>query len=152
MYQKIVVPLDGSELAECVFPHIEGLVKACSVREIVFIRVVVPTYPFLGNFAISEAEVDKVDTERKNRAEKYLRDVLKKLKYEGVKTHAQVLVGGMPESIAEYCANNKIEMIVIATHGRSGVGKFMIGSIADRLLRSSSIPVLMVRAPGSLTT
>jgi nucleotide-binding universal stress UspA family protein len=152
MYQKIVVPLDGSELAECVFPHIEGLVKACSVREIVFIRVVVPTRPFHGDFAITKSEVDKVDSGRKNRAEQYLRKILEKLKYEGVKTHAQVLVGGVSESITEYSANNKIEMIVIATHGRSGVGKFMLGSIADRLLRSSSIPVLMVRAPGSLIT
>jgi nucleotide-binding universal stress UspA family protein len=152
VYQKIVVPLDGSELAECVFPHIEGLVKACSVREIVFIRVVVPTRPFHGDFAISESEVDKIDSGRKTRAERYLREVLGKLKYEGVKAHTQVLVGGVPESIAEYCSANKIEMIVIATHGRSGMGKFMLGSIADRLLQSSSIPVLVVRAPGTLTT
>jgi nucleotide-binding universal stress UspA family protein len=150
MYQKIVVPLDGSKLAECVLPHVEALAKTCSVKQIVFVRVVEPFRPFHGTFALSESEVKKIDAEHKHATEKYLKEVLERVKYEGVEVKTQVLVGRIPESIAEFVEKHNMQLVIIATHGRSGVSKFMLGSIADRLLRSSRVPILMVRAPGSL--
>jgi nucleotide-binding universal stress UspA family protein len=150
MYQKIVVTLDGSELAECVLPHVEALVKSCAVKQIVFVRVVEPFRSFHGNFSLSESEVKKIDAEHKNAAEKYLKEVLGKNKYEGIEVQAQILVGRVTESIAEFVTKHNMQLIIIATHGRSGIGKFRLGSIADRLLRSSHAPILMIRAPGAL--
>jgi len=59
-----------------------------------------------------------------------------------------VLSGRAAETLAEYATRNEVDLIVIATHGRSGVSRWVMGSVADRLLRSVNAPVLMVRAPG----
>jgi nucleotide-binding universal stress UspA family protein len=53
------------------------------------------------------------------------------------------------ESLVDYCVDNEIDLIIIATHGHSGVTRWVRGSVADKILRSSRIPVLMIRAPGT---
>jgi nucleotide-binding universal stress UspA family protein len=58
------------------------------------------------------------------------------------------MVGKVAESIADYATKNGVDLIIIATHGRSGVSRWVWGSVADRVLRSACVPVLMVRAPG----
>jgi len=65
-----------------------------------------------------------------------------------VEVKTGVLKGNPAESLADYASKNKVDLIVIATHGRSGVSRWVWGSVADRLLRSACVPVLMVRAPG----
>jgi nucleotide-binding universal stress UspA family protein len=62
-----------------------------------------------------------------------------------------VLSGREAESLVDFVEANGIEMIIIATHGRSGVSRWVRGSIADRILRASRVPVLMVRAPGTMS-
>jgi len=147
MYKKIVVTLDGSKLAECVFPHVKALAETCAVKQIVFVRVVEPLQPFSESFALSESMIKKISVEHEQEAKKYLKEVLEKNKFEGIDVQAQVLVGKIPESIIKFVKKHNMQLILIATHGRSGIGIFMLGSIADRILRSSPVPVLMVRAP-----
>ncbi len=57
-------------------------------------------------------------------------------------------MGGVAEGIADYATKNDADLIIMATHGRSGISRWVLGSVADRVLRSSCVPVLMVRAPG----
>jgi len=71
-----------------------------------------------------------------------------RVKFEGVKCQWEVITGTVAENLADYAAKKAIDLIVIATHGRSGVSRWVWGSVADRILRSSCTPVLMVRAPG----
>ena len=66
------------------------------------------------------------------------------------KRQAEVLVGRVAESLADYTETKGIDLIVIATHGRSGISRWVRGSIADRVLRFSPVPVLMVRANSSM--
>jgi nucleotide-binding universal stress UspA family protein len=151
MYEKIMVPLDGSELAECVLPHVEGLIKGCHVSNVVFVRVVEPiTAPVgIGNVYIGREESRERESTRKSAVKDYLNQIVDRLKHEGTELHSEVLVGRVADSLADYTEKNDIDLILIATHGRSGVTRWVRGSIADKILRSSNAPVLMVRAPGT---
>ena len=151
MYEKIMVPLDGSELAECVLPHVEGFIKGCHVSNVVFVRVVEPiTAPVgIGNVYIGREESRERESTRKSAVKDYLNQIVDRLKHEGTELHSEVLVGRVADSLADYTEKNDIDLILIATHGRSGVTRWVRGSVADKILRYSNVPVLMVRAPGT---
>ena len=151
MYRKILVPMDGSKLAECVLPHVEALAKGCQVNEVEYVRIFEPfRMPQSGDFIMSEKEMAKLDAEHKGEEEKYIQGVVKKSQKSGVKALGKVITRqkGVAEDLAEYAAKTGADLVVIATHGRSGASKWVWGSVADRVLRSSCVPVLMVRAPG----
>jgi len=149
MYQTILVPLDGSKLAECVLPHVDTLVKGAQTKRVIFARVVDPFRPPPSDYILDDAQLKKIDSENKAESEKYLKGILGQAKYGGgVRVESVVLYGNVADSLAEYANKNEADIIVIATHGRSGISKWVWGGVADRILRSSCVPVLMVRAPG----
>ena len=150
MYQKILVPLDGSGLAECVLPHVESIAKGCGVQNVVFLRVVEPFQAPSGEARsiFTDEEIKRIDSENKATAENYLNQLVNRTKYDGVNIQTDMISGRAADSIAEYATKNEVDLIIIATHGRSGISRWVWGSVADRLLRSSCVPVLMVRAPG----
>ncbi len=150
MYKKVLVPLDGSELAECVLPHLETIAGGCGLQNVIFLRVVKPFYPinsYMGD-SISAIDVVRINKDAEKAAEDYLKQLTEKVKYPGVKVRWEMVKGNEAESITEYAKNNEVDLIIIATHGRSGVSRWVWGSVADRVLRSACVPVLMVRAPG----
>ena len=149
MYSTILVPLDGSKLAECVLPHVETLVKGSQAKRVIFARVVEPFLPPTSEYIFSDDQIKKVDKENRAYAEKYLKEIVGQAKYgSGVRIETTILSGNVPDSLAEFANKNGADIIVIATHGRSGVSRWVWGGVADRILRSSCVPVLMVRAPG----
>ena len=77
-------------------------------------------------------------------------DVIGRVKPGGVEYRADVLVGKVADCLVDYVDAQKIDLVLIATHGRSGISRWVRGSIADRVLRSSKAPVLMVRADGKM--
>ena len=153
MYSNIVVPLDGSELAECVLPHVETIARGCGTKKITFIRVIEPLYlsmtidPEQG-YAINPKDLQKFEEDARKAAEHYLSNLILKTKYNGVTVQWDVISGKAAESIADYAEKAKADLITIATHGRSGVSRWVLGSVADKLVRTSSVPVLMIRSPG----
>lgn len=149
MYEKIMVPLDGSELAECVLPHVEGFIKGCHVSNVVFVRVVEPITAPVGNVYVGREESRERESTRKSAVKDYLNQIVDRLKHEGTELYSEVLVGRVADSLADYTEKNDIDLILIATHGRSGVTRWVRGSMADKILRYSNVPVLMVRAPGT---
>ncbi len=150
MYNKIVVPLDGSKLAECVLAHVEALAKGCQVKEVSFIRVVEPfTPPRNPEYHINPKDITQMNESRKAEALDYLKKTTSIAQYAGVKVGQDMIFHSpVADSIIEYCKKNQADLIIIATHGRSGVSRWVYGSVADRLLRAACYPVLMVRAPG----
>ncbi len=148
MYQKILVPLDGSELAECVLPHVESIAKGCGVEEVVLVRVVEPFNLPSGYAYLSPEQIKEIDTENEVIAKDYLNQMVSQVKLDGVKVQTQVIIGKAADSLADYATKNGFDLIVIATHGRSGISRWAWGSVADRVLRSACVPVLMIRAPG----
>ena len=102
-----------------------------------------------GDYVISPEILEQTESARKSAAKDYLDQVIKRFQHEGTALHSEILFGRAAESLADYTKENDIDLIVIATHGRSGVTRWVRGSVADKVLRFSSVPVLMVRAPGT---
>lgn len=153
MYTKIMVPLDGSELAECVLPHVEAITTGCKITNVVFVRVVNPvqlpaSVPARGEFGFNEKERQKLEEQRKQNAEAYLKNMTQSTRFEGAVLSYEVLEGKVADTLAHWAEQNGVDLIVIASHGRSGVSRWVMGSVADRVLRSACVPVLMIRAPG----
>jgi len=150
MYRKIMVPLDGSELAECVLPHVEAFIEECHVNKVVFVRVVEPATAFYsGDYPISPELLQEKESADQSIAQDYLDQILNRLKHKRTELDSKVLVGRVADSLVDFTEKNDFDLILIATHGHSGVKRWVRGSIADKVLRASNIPVLMVRAPGS---
>ena len=149
MYKKIMVPLDGSDLAECVLPHAEAIAMGCEVKNVTFVRVVEPLHlPSASEWVPTPEERERIESGHRSDAQDYLTELVGRLKYDGVDLQSEVIMGKAAESLADYAEKNGVDLIVIATHGRSGVSRWVWGSVADRILRSACVPVLMVRAPG----
>lgn len=150
MYKKIMVPLDGSSLAECVLPHVEAIAKGCAVKGLILLRVVEPERVY----TVSDSSIDPNlaatrESERKKAAEKYLNEIADRITEMGLPCEVKAVAGRVAERLVDYCVENGVDLIIIATHGRSGVTRWVRGSVADKILRSSTIPVMMVRAPGT---
>jgi nucleotide-binding universal stress UspA family protein len=153
MYNKIMVPLDGSELAECVFPHLEAIARGCQISTVVFVRVIDPdlppdSLPTSSEFGLRKTDLEKLEKHRSSRAEDYLTQVISRLDYNWIHVESEILVGKVAESLADYAVKKEVDLILVASHGRSGISRWVMGSVADRIVRTSCCPVLMVRAPG----
>lgn len=153
MYNKIMVPLDGSELAECVMPHVEAITTGCKITQVVFVLVVDPiqlpaSVPAMGEYGFSEKERRELEEQRKQSAADYLKKIAEKTRLQGAALNYEVLEGKVAETLAHWAEQNGVDLIVIASHGRSGISRWVMGSVAERILRSACVPVLMVRAPG----
>lgn len=149
MYKKIMVPLDGSKLAECALPHLETIALGCQPAEVIIVQAVEPiAIPYgveMSKFASLE-QVKEFETHHKAAAEKYQAGVIRQLKEKGIAATGAVIYGKAGDALTEYAEKNRIDLVIIATHGRSGLSRWTWGSVADRLLHSLRMPVLMIRA------
>jgi nucleotide-binding universal stress UspA family protein len=153
MYQKILLPLDGSKLAECIIPYAEELGKLKPSIEIVLLQVCDPPviladYPEGAMPHGWEEHVEEQKTLMQKQCAVYIEDMAKKLRDQGFKVVAHSRLGNPAEQIMDHASENNVDMILMASHGRSGISRWAYGSVADKVLRSSCIPVLMVKAPG----
>jgi nucleotide-binding universal stress UspA family protein len=146
-----MVPLDGSELAECVLPHVEAIATGCKVTTVTLVMVVPPLRMYGGaETRISPEERKHLEEDSVKIATAYLEEKAKLLRDKGGLIEVKVLLGNVLDRLVGYTEDNGVDLIVIATHGRSGVSRLFLGSVADRLLRHAPVPVLMVRTPGSV--
>ncbi len=135
--ERILVPLDGSDCAEMVLPKVEKL--ASELKASVALLRVVYAHTFTG-VDPTEAEVKVV-----REGEDYLRTIEERLKAKGLKVDTHVRYGSDAEEILDHAAQKDIDFIAMTTHGRSGVKRFLIGSVAEKILRHSPKPVFLVR-------
>ena len=149
MYNKIVIPVDGSELAECVLPHIENIVNHGGVQEIVFLRVIESVSASIAgsDFIMGEEESRSLHNRQEGAAQDYLDQLIKRLQYDTVTVSSKVITGKAAENIADFAAHQEADLVIMATHGRSGVTRWVMGSVAERVIRWSCVPVLIVRPP-----
>jgi nucleotide-binding universal stress UspA family protein len=144
MYQKILVPLDGSKLAECALSHVKNLAKDGAV-EVILLNVV-HVYIKRDSEMSGYFDIHKVRENLFMESRKYLADVESRLVSEGIKIKMESLEGNRPaDTISAYARENGVDMIVIATHGYTGLKKLMLGSVALGVLHESHIPVLLIR-------
>lgn len=141
MYEHILVTLDQSDLAEKALPHAVDIAKAfgATIHLVSVVPVVDPETMLAAGAVIDwEGQVDH--------AREYMSGVRKRVMAEGVEAEWDVCQGDVAEEILRYCDQQDCDLIVMSTHGRSGLGRWVYGSIADRVLRHATVPVLLVRA------
>ena len=146
MYKKILVPLDGSELAEKVLPHVTALAKG-SGTEVTLASVVQLTMGAAGAKleAMPEAAAER-KAALKAEALIYLEKVQRDLKDRGVTAHCAALQGDVASQLIAFAEQKGFDLIAMATHGRSGIDRFVMGSIAEKVVRGTVKPVLLVRS------
>jgi nucleotide-binding universal stress UspA family protein len=145
--RTMLVPLDGSKYAEAVLPHVRALAgrKDGETTSVVLLRV------FEEPFATADypepdwkEHVERMIGRFKEEAEKYIQGVRSDLAAEGLKVTGEVLMGNPAESIIDYAQRHRPDLIVMATHGASGLSRWEYGSIADKVLRGADTPIFMV--------
>ena len=154
MFKRILVCLDGSDLAEQILPYaVEQAVRFEST--VVLLRVVPwpimvsPGIPGVAGEAFVNLGMERQVEQEEHKAELYLNTVAKRLLEEnGLHANCVTMQGSPGQAIVQYAARDKSELIAIATHGRSGPGRVIFGSVADFVLRQSGLPILLIR-PGT---
>jgi len=151
MYEKILVPLDGSKLAECVVPHVIKIAKDCKVKKVILLRVCTPiniTADFPSDRPETwEEHVKNLNYIASRQCSLYLDDVEKMLRDAGLQNVEVVgLLGDAGSMIVDYINNNDIGLVIMASHGRSGPSRWAFGSVAEKVSRSSRAPVMIVHA------
>jgi len=151
MYKKIMVPLDGSKLAESVLPHVEAIAKGTNAEEVILVSVTerVLGYRLVSDYGqpTEEKIVPEAVGKMEKQAQKYLDRVAKGLEAKRIETETLVLLGNPAEEIILNAKHYGADLIIMASHSRSGISRWTHGSVADKVFRASSVPVLMVRAP-----
>ncbi len=151
MIKKIVVPLDGSKLAECALPYAEELAAKCKA-DVVLVSVTERVQGFRLVEDVSQPTEERLAPEAvgkmERQAKKYLDRLAKGLEAKGVKVTKEVLLGDPAEEIIIYTEVKKCDLIVMASHGRGGPSRWAHGSVSDRVFRAVCVPVMMIRAPG----
>jgi nucleotide-binding universal stress UspA family protein len=141
MYKKILVPLDGSELAEKALDHAEKLAKAFDAEIILF--QVVPFMPMYGPPDLVMPLI--VDDKQKERAERYLTNLAEEMKTRGHKVTAIVKTGQqVAVEIIDFAKKSGVDLIVMCTHGYSGITLWVLGSVAHKVLTRAETPILLI--------
>jgi nucleotide-binding universal stress UspA family protein len=145
MYTKILVPLDGSELAESVLPYVKWFTEVSKVNEIFFLRVVEP-FHMAGGLEAQVMPEDKklIEQDAAVLARKYLDKIAARFKDTGITLHRVVNAGKPAPTIAEYVGKSDVDLIIMATHGFSGIHRWVRGSVADEIVHAARAPVFLV--------
>ena len=142
MYKRVTVPLDGSMVAEGIIPFMLEIAGPLDM-EIVLLRVLVPVPPTVieGSRHIEVEDVER----RRAEAEAYLAPIAADLRTKGVRVRTLVRRGEPAAEIIAGAREAGSDLIAMTTHGRSGLGRLLFGSIAEAVLRHSDIPVFLMR-------
>jgi len=151
MLRKILVPLDGSKVAEAVLPYVESLVSGLAPGikgEVTLFHVLSSTYYVVAGEAgapvpYTDAEIEQI----KKKTMDYLDKAGEGLRSKGAVVECKVGVGRAAEEINKAADEINAGLVAMSTHGRSGLSRWAFGSVTDRVLRGGNRPVLMVRAP-----
>jgi nucleotide-binding universal stress UspA family protein len=146
MYTKILVPLDGSELAENALPYLEWFLKVSNVNEVVFLRVV-EHFQVPGGIegTIIPEERKRIEDDATKLARNYLNKVAGRYKAGKAKIGTVVKVGKPAEVVADYVAKADVDLIIMATHAFSTIRRLVSGSVADEILHAAHVPVFLVK-------
>jgi len=148
MYKKILAPLDGSEFSECSLDHVTAVAKGCQVPNVILLHVVEPHDRYTGYTGISKEMLGEIQKELRTNTEDYLAKVVDKLKKKGVNAKTAVVEGKPSDEILNYADKNQADLIIMSTHGSSGLTRWAFGSVADKVVRHSPVPVLVIAPPG----
>jgi len=137
MFKKILVPLDSSKLAEKILSRVEWLAKTHDA-EVTLLRVALA-----GSFPGSDPVQHQLNVVRE--AEEYLAKAESWLRDVGVKVNSVVRYGNDAREIVDHARDRDFDLIAMSTHGRSGLAQFVLGSVANKVINTATVPILLYR-------
>jgi nucleotide-binding universal stress UspA family protein len=142
--RRILVPLDGSPVAEQILPSVVSVAQAMSGELILFQVPIAHVSGWMtGEWYLPiQGALDTAEED----AQAYLSTVAGRLKEQGLDVATATSVGSVADCIVEYAEVNHVDLIAMCTHGRTGLARWALGSVADRVLRAGGKPILLVRA------
>ena len=149
MFKRVMVPLDGSLLAEEALPSALAIAHQFKA-ELILIRVVTPQHIGLHADGISYAELfAQLREQAKQVAHEYLQNHQRLLAEQGFNVRYLLIEDEfVAESLLEQANTEAIDLIIMSTHGRSGIRRWVFGSVADKVLRQAEVPVMLIRVSG----
>jgi nucleotide-binding universal stress UspA family protein len=159
MYERIVVALDGSSLAEAVLPHATAIAGPLGseihlvqvvreARDLVNMGFMDPT-ALGGSGSVPDIRtLEEAMTAQVRAAERYLEEKASGLRSQGLRVRTAILRGDPATQVVKYAQDQKADLIAISTHGRGGISRMVLGSVADKVMRQGTVPVLLVRSEG----
>ncbi len=171
MLRKILVPLDGSEVAEAVLPYVEELCHRCELVEVILLQVVLPPPGRSGsvfrpmvengysgtmapdtqadaNLALHPIYREREIASVRGEVEHSLERAVQRLCEEEAILRVEVVFGRPAEEIVDFAEREGVDLIAMSTHGRSGLSRWIFGSVTDKVLHGTHLPILLVRPPG----
>ena len=140
----LVVPLDGSEFGETVLSHAATLAQRMSLR-VTLLRVLPEDEPLFGDIRDLDEILSGTDTKATGESRGYVKGVAAQMRDSGIEVNEALLRGKVSTEIVNYAHGHERSMIALATHGRSGVSRLLLGSIAEAVIRGAGCPVLVIR-------
>ena len=138
-FERLIIPLDGSKLAESILPHAIKMCKTLKM-ELILVRSYHPSFP---GSTIRMHDVSKIVHDS---AENYIKETAEKLKKEGLKNVTYKVLKGLPaEQITDLAIETPNSVTALCTHGRHGISRWMLGSVASAVIHSAEVPVLVIR-------
>jgi len=148
-HKRVLVALDGSPAAEAVLNFLLDIAGPLDMT-VLLLRVLEPVPPMAiegtTHFTVDDVEMRRYD------AGEYLAPLAARLRTQGVDATCQVRVGRPAEQILGAARESHVDLIAMATHGRTGLGRLLFGSVAEEVLRRASVPVFMIRQPHAVDT
>ena len=145
MYKSILTPLDGSKRAESILKHVEELARRFDAK-VVFLQVIEPNTFIVGHETAFYVQY-KEEVEKKNKqAEVYLADIKGEFLEKGIESRVRVVNGPIVDAIIAAAESENVDLIAIASHGRSGLSRVFYGSVAAGILNRADRPLLLIRS------
>jgi nucleotide-binding universal stress UspA family protein len=142
MRKRVLLPLDGSTMAEQALPH--AIEQAKRFRsELILLRAIGPSLPDSG---LSIMEFGWVQEQMGEWARDYLESIATQVRAQGVPVKVAVVRDPAHKAITQFAESNGVDLIVICSRGQSGPSRWLLGSVADRVVRGAATPVLLVQA------
>ena len=146
MINHILVPLDGSTLAECVLPHVKAIAPVTNAR-VTLIQIL--EHPDNRN---GSPPIDPLGWHmQKQESQRYLDTKIDQLRKDGIEANPVILEGNAAEGIIEFARTNSVDLIVLSTHGRTGLSGWNVSSVVQKVLLRAYRSILLVRAYGPET-
>jgi nucleotide-binding universal stress UspA family protein len=174
-YHKILVPLDGSALAETVLSHAENIAKGCAEPRIVFVTVTQPVHVktpvgerieqlpsphqsailYYGGVNGPGKEISPATTSDQSviigkmakTGYSYLSRIAQQFQDKGIQVEIAVLVGDVAEEITRFAEQQGVDLIIMASRGKRGLRRWDVGNAAAKVFRSTEIPIMLIKPP-----
>jgi len=145
MYKVIMVPLDGSERAEAILPHADDLAR-CYQAKVILLQVVEPEPLIVGPDVVYPVVNQEMVAERTKAAEVYLAKRRAEFEERGIQVETYVAHGPVVEEIINRAERSKVDLIAMASHGRTGLSRVFYGSVAAGVLHKVDRPLFLIRS------